>query len=257
VAAIQFDPSKKISSTVRYVRRSANQSRTLPQRSENLGGALTFTPLSTLYVTLEADALRDDNQGRQIETETRSVSVFARLLPTLDVTVAGGTRDHQFDLDRQATSRFISATMRAQVTRTVRLQISGSSEEMDGDLAVDLPGIPRGRDSRWFGDIYWRPGQPFALSSRFGWVSTEELSGITQRYRVEWYPFSGGALVFGATYDQDIDPNTNRRSSRLMVTPRWTLNRHAYLDMNYTSVRSSGDFELETESFNVSLTLTK
>jgi hypothetical protein len=256
-ASLQFDPWKKLVSTIRYVRRAADETRTLPQRSENWMATLAFTPLQTLNLTLEADRLHEDNQGREIDTDTVSFTAFARLLPALDLTLNGGSRGHRFDEDREATSRFVSATVRAQLTRSLRLQLSGSTEEIEGDLAVGLPGIPIGTESRWYGDVHWRPGQPFALSTRVGWVSTRELSGFAQRYRVEWYPFSGGTVSFGAMYDQDVDPNTNRRSSRLMLTPRWAMNRHAYLDMNYTSIRSSGDFDLETESFNVALTLTK
>ncbi|HSP35268.1 MAG TPA: hypothetical protein VLU46_13205, partial [Thermoanaerobaculia bacterium] len=126
--------------------------------------------------------------------------------------------------------------------RTVRMQFNGTmqrAESQSTNPATQLLGPSR--DNRISNDIIWRPGRQLALSVRSGWVSGAELSGFTQRYHVEWFPFGDGTVSLGGSYDEDIDPTLNRRATRAVFNPRWLMNRWVTVDLNYTSVKSQFD----------------
>jgi hypothetical protein len=96
------------------------------------------------------------------------------------------------------------------------------------------------------------------LSTRYGWLSSEALSGFTQRYHVEWRPFGDGTVALAGAFDDDIDPVMNRRARRMIFNPRWLMNRWTILDINYTSVSTTlPNGSLRQRTLFATLTLTK
>jgi hypothetical protein len=242
----------------RYETRSVQQTGIVTQTLDGYTGLVRLTPTRRLDLSVEGSRLNEENQGRSIATERLVFHTFARLFPTLALTLDVGQQSQDFiDDDRAANQDFATATLSAQLTRTLRLMFSGASQRSDTEGTGPVLGLPPARDDRWTSELYWRPGRPLTLSARYGWVSGEEISGFTQRYHIEWYPFAEGTVSIGGTYDQDIDPYSNRKSSRAMFTPRWRMNKHTMLDLNYTNVSTTGDQEFETETLYFTLTLTR
>jgi len=65
-------------------------------------------------------------------------------------------------------------------------------------------------------------------------------------------------VSLGGSYDQDIDPTVNRRAKRMILNPRWMMNRWVMLDLNYTSIITT--FETNAyhdRTFFATVTLTK
>ena len=114
------------------------------------------------------------------------------------------------------------------------------------------------RDNRVYADFIWRPGPQLTASTRLGWLSSDALSGFTQRYHAEWRPFADGTVALAGSFDQDIDPVLGRRARRVIINPRWLMNRWTIIDVNYTSVSTTfSNASLRQRTLFATLTLTK
>ncbi|MGZ7039444.1 MAG: hypothetical protein ACXVJO_14820, partial [Thermoanaerobaculia bacterium] len=94
--------------------------------------------------------------------------------------------------------------------------------------------------------------------ARYGWLSSEDRSAITQQYFVDWNPLEGGAIVIGGSHEEDFDPYTNRRASRTTIRPRWFINDFMTLDINYFLFKSAfGNTTLRQRTLYAALNLTR
>jgi hypothetical protein len=145
------------------------------------------------------------------------------------------------------------------VTRTTRLTLNANVQRARGgsaDPSTLLLGVPQ--DDRYSAEFTWQPGRPLLISTRLGWSQNRERRGLTQRYRAEWFPFADGSISLAGSYDEDIDPLTDRRARRLVLNPRWVMSRFLILDLSYTAVDSEIDFRTdEQKTFYATLTVTK
>lgn len=257
--SIQVDPFRWLSLAVRYNTRSVTQSGVAPQGRDTLTGLFRLMPTQHLDLSLEVSRQQEDSLGRERQTDILILHTFARILPSLHLRAnVGREQQHLIDSDGQADREFVDGVLTAQLTRSLRLLLDASMQRSTYEGAGPVfEGFPLVRDDRMGFEVYWRPGQPLAVGARIGRVSTADFSAVTQRYRFEWYPFTQGTVSLGATYDQDIDPYANRRSSRLMLSPRWMMNRYSTFDLNYTLVSTTGRLASRTRSFYATLTLTR
>ena len=221
---------------------------------------LDYTPTQKLRVTLEAGNQRQVLEGTSFTLETRAIHTTAYFLRSFYVGIDAGTQTQTISSDHSvARQQFINLTGNVQLWPTVRMQLNGTMQRARSestDPAVQLLGPAR--DNRVSADVIWRPGRPLVVSVRTGWVSGLELSGITHRYHVEWFPFGGGTVSLATSYDQDIDPALNRKARRMVFNPRWLMNRHVALDLNYTSVKTTFDtFSNDQRALFATLTLSR
>jgi hypothetical protein len=93
---------------------------------------------------------------------------------------------------------------------------------------------------RYQAEAVYRPGEPLQVDFRLGYYQSAMSSGLLQVLRLTWSPFRGSAVSVVAEYDDDVDPLSGRRFQRLQLFPRWNLNRHAVLQLNYNRTRASG-----------------
>ncbi len=259
-ATVQYSFFRNFGVRTQYVRRDA-ETFTGQTDSANTGTVvLDWTPTRQLRTSLELS--RDDQVlgATTFTIDTRAVHVTAGVVRALQLLLDLGTQTQTFTSDGTTANRqFANLTANAQLYRSLRFTLMGSLQRTETDSidpAVQLLGPTR--DQRISGELLWRPGRPLTLSTRVGWVSGGALSGFTQRFHVEWYPFADGSVSLGGSYDEDIDPMLDRRASRLVFNPRWIMNHWATFDIQYTSVSSSyGPITDEQKMLFATLTVTR
>lgn len=255
------DPARFLDVTLRYEKRGLSQTGGYRQTFDTYSGLFRFTVLPTFVTTVEATRTNENDAGQRSVTDGLTLRNYARLLPAVDVSLNVGNSRQRFTTATYAVDQtFANGVSIAQLTTDLKLILTAAYESTRtrGELVAtsDTVGIPPARNGRYEAELFYRPGQQLGLAARVGWVSSVQVSGLTQYYHAEWFPFAEGALSLGTTYDQDVDAYANVKSRRLMLTPRWTLNRHAVLDVNYTRLWQSGLATTKTTSFFVTLTMT-
>ncbi len=93
---------------------------------------------------------------------------------------------------------------------------------------------------RYQAEVTYTPTNQLNLQARLGYLRGSGGEGLLQSYRGRWDPFRGAAVQLGFDVDQEVDPLTGARFSRIAVFPRWNVNRYAVLQLNYTVTRGSG-----------------
>jgi hypothetical protein len=226
---------------------------------------LDWTPTRQLRTSLELS--RDDQRLSEtaFTVDTRAIHVSASVVRALQILLDAGTQTQNFDSNgsvnagSSASRHFANFTANAQLLRSLRLTLTGSLQNTNtdsSDPAVELLGPAR--DHRVAAELFWRPGRPLTISTRVGWVSGGALSGLTERFHIEWYPFGDGSVALGGSYDEDIDPFLDRHARRILLNPRWAINHWATFDLQYTSVSStSGRITDEQRTVAATLTLTR
>ena len=260
LASIQYDLTRTWTVRGQYLRRDLKNFARPADYADGYTGYLDYSPTKQLHVTFEFDNQNQTLDGSPFTLETRAVHINAFVLRSLVLTLDGGTQTQVIASDSSTSRRqFANLTGNIQLSPRLRMLLAGSlqrTESQSADPAVQLLGAER--DNRISSDFIWRAGRELLLSVRAGWVSGAALSGFTQRYHVEWFPFANGAVSLGGSYDEDIDPMLNRRATRAVFNPRWIVNRSATIDLNYTSVSSTFDTTSNQQrSLYATLTLTR
>ncbi|HEX2835260.1 MAG TPA: hypothetical protein VHW00_19760 [Thermoanaerobaculia bacterium] len=228
--------------------------------STSYTGIVEFAPTRQLRVIGEVGRQNLLFDAQALSLDTRAIRLDAAILRSLTLLLTVGQQTQTFDADgRKSVRDYIDLTSNARLTTTLRLLLLASLQNVSSnelDPAVQLLGARH--DNRASAEFVWQPGRPLTLGARVGWVSGAELSGFTHRLRLEWYPFAAGTLMLGGSFDQDIDPVLDRRSTRATLTPRWLINSWAALDLNYTMVTlTAGDATRRQRSLYATLTLTR
>jgi len=260
LGTIQYDLPRNFSLRGQYLRRTAQ---TFTGRTDSLNDATAFidyVPTRQLHVTFELGKRNETQQGSTFDLDTKAIHVTAFVIRSVILTADAGVQTQTIALDGStADHQFFNFTGNLQLAPSLRLLLNGSMQRTtsnSNDPAVQLLGALR--DDRISAEFIWRSGRQLRLSARFGWASADVLSGFTQRYHVDWYPFGDGTVSLGGSYDQDIDPTVNRRAKRMILNPRWMMNRWVMLDLNYTSIITT--FETNAyhdRTFFATVTLTK
>lgn len=201
---------------------------------------LDYAPTQQLH--LSAEYGRDDQTlgDSSFTLETYALHTTALVIRSLNLVLDIGTQDQIFEDGSAAHRKFENLSANAQLSRTWTARLAGSLQESEtesDDPATQLLGPER--DNRATLDLMWHPGERLAVTGRLGYARGTSLSGFTHKYHVEWFPFGDGTVTLSASYDEDIDPATGRRGSRVIFNPRWAMNRHATFDLNYTAVSST------------------
>jgi hypothetical protein len=182
----------------------------------------------------------------------------AVLLDTLRASLTGGLARQQ--IASGGSSDYLSATgavsARPLELLDVNLLLSAQRTYASaGDLSAQTstPQLRIAQYQRYQLEAVLHPGEQAALSARLNWTSTPTQSGLAQSFSFNWNPFPGGAVLLAFDYNEEIDPLSGQHFRRASATPRWTVNRHAYLELAYNYVRATG--QSDSRSQNLYLTL--
>lgn len=275
----QLDPWRAASLILRYQNRDLTQTGIVfDQAYDAWSGILELRPLASATQSLELTRSREQNTGRRITSSTLILHTYTRIYPSLDLTLdfGGGRQEYSgiFGLPgseflaQNVDRRYLTGVSRAQLTRSITLTLAATLQRAEyeagfpppvsggGLLPPDGIALPPERDDRWSAEVYYRPGSRLGVSARVGRAVAGSITGILQRYHLDWYPFAGGALALGATYDQDVDSISSRQARRLTLTPTWTINRRAVMNLNYTLLSISGPVTSSARTLYTTLTLT-
>lgn len=258
--SVAVDVTREINAEARYDLRRVFQSGGRGDDLDSYTGRLRYTPLPTLTSGLQGSYATQEQAGTTSAITSVGSQTWARLMPALDVAVDVGGSRQSFDIPApQEIDRFYASSLaRAEVVRSLHMQAVASVQRSasSGPLPGAVGSAGSSRDDRFTIEAFYRPSQQLNVAARLGWASGYRLSGPIQRYRVDWYPFPGGALLFAVSYDRDIQPYAGQQMQRLSIAPRWTVNRHAWLDASYTLTEVESPLSLSRISiFVVTLTL--
>lgn len=244
IASLQVDPVKTVNLLARYERRISTQTDGFGQSLDAITATAHWAPLKTIDVTAEYQRSEQDLAGRTSTSNAYHGHVYLKLLKSLDLSLdAGAAREVQSSDNHPASHVSFTGVSYAQLTDDLKLtvNVSYSKTSYEGGTPEEIGTgllLPASHDTRYWSELYFRPGPQLALTARFGYASSDLYSGPTQGYRIEWYPFGSGSVSIGTIYEEDIDSISNRRFRRVQLLPRWVLNKNMTLDLNYTVMSS-------------------
>jgi hypothetical protein len=256
-------PGRPLNATLRYERRSSSAEGTPEERSEILFGLLQYTGNRNLSSSVEFT--RTNTTGLLDTTsDTARAHEYVRLLRTIELSVDGGvSREELKQQDLSSRQVFGNGIAYIQLTRDLRLTLAGTVDNtrFTGTGTALLSNLEV-NNSRYYGELFYRPSSQLLLAARLGYVTGTLVSATTKTWRVEWYPFARGTIGLGTIYDEDVETNgTYRRFRRIQVLPRWQVNRYVAFDINYTylTLLDRGIFlapatETQTKQLYVNLT---
>lgn len=224
------------------------------QHGTSIVGSVRFSPRPQLTTTLQCDRREEELQILSITGRTCSANLTARIYSTFDVTAGVSNRSEESNTGGTHEARSLWISSDARVTRSLRVMLAaalnrGSYDRWEGPLA------PLTRDDRYTAEVEWIGGRALGLGATASWVETPSFSGLLQRYRIRWSPFGDGSVSLITNYTQDVDPYTDSRSDRILVSPRWQINPRAALTLTYTAVSNSGQQSYASDSLLASLIL--
>ena len=255
------DPARFLNLTLRYEQRALSQTGGYRQTFDTYSGVARFAVLETVTTSLEATRILEDDAGQRSVTNGLTLRNFTRLLPALSLSFDVGRQRQEFTTQSRTTDQTLfDAVAIAELTTDLRLTLNATYTRnrnvLEGPLVPADQGVPPARDERYEAELFYRPSRQLGLAARVGYVSSDQASGVVQYYRIEWFPFPGGTLSLGGTYDQDVDAYAGVTSRRLILSPRWTLNPHAILDLTYTRLVQTGTTSARTNTFLAAMTVT-
>lgn len=260
LANVQYDVRKWLTLRSQVYKRTVTAFNTSDGDADGLSAYLDLKPTRQLQVTLE-NSRQNQTISNQVATiDTRAVHTTAFIVKSFAVNLDVGKQDETV-IGTTATAHrtYLTLVGNAQLYPTLRMLLTASLQKNATDSTTEATQLlGPSKDNRVYADFIWRPGPQLTLSSRLGWLSSDALTGFTQRYHGEWHPFGDGTVALAGAFDDDIDPVTDRRARRIILNPRWLMNRWTILDLNYTSISTTfPNGSLRQRTFYATLTLTK
>lgn len=255
--ALSGDPFRFLNVSLRYQERRVQQTTGFSQLLDVGEINLTWSFIDSLRTLMGVLAQYEDNQGKLSTTRGLKLQNYAFLYRNLRLSLDTGYLRQVWLTEALAVDKvYGTALLEAQVTQALRLtgQAAIQRNRFEG-TPEDVPLLP-GRDERYLVEANLRASQQLMVTARLGWAAGDQISGLVQRYRLDWYPFPEGSIRVGFNYDQDIDPYLHRQVRRLAVLPHWSINRNAALDLNYTLTMTDMPVPSRTSILFLSFTLT-
>lgn len=222
---------------------------------------LRWQPLRTLSATVEGrrsaqrvGALRTETWGQAASLSAepwdtlRGAATFA--ISRQDVS-GGGSSDYL------TWSGLVQARPRPEVDVTLTASVQRTwATRGDVSAVTGTPQLRVAQYQRYLAEAAWHPSPLATLSGRLGWVGTPTRSGTLQALRLAWSPLPDGAVQLAFDYNEDVDPLSGQHFRRAGATPRWNVNRHAYLELTYNYVRAMGQSAMTAQSLYLTLSVT-
>jgi hypothetical protein len=241
-AYLEIHPLQPLALVAQYRREDVRQGGGLDRTHQTQSGQVKYDANTNLHLALEASLNRDTREDFQGEIRTKIFRGYldARPLQAIGVTLDGGFADQDVGFGATQRRRFLDLRGYTQLTDSLRLTLEANVDRLsNAGLSVPGVGVRPSRSERIYGGGDYRPSDRLAFSARVGRTVSDSTSLSLQHYRFEWNPFAGGAVTLGTTFDEDVDQNDlRRRFRRVQLNPRWMLNRHSSLELNYSYYRA-------------------
>lgn len=260
IGAVQYDLLRTVTLRGQFLKRLVRTYAGRNEDGDDVHVYADYRPTPKATITLELGRQSQVLEGYDYTVDTRAVHFSGFMLQSIALTLDVGSQRQTVDATGSVADRtYANLTGTIHLLPSLRTLITGTMQRTKSDsLDPALQILGPARDNRVLADFIYRPGRPLQLSARFGYVSSESLSGFTQRYHAEWYPFGDGTVSLGGSYDEDIDPAMDRRARRVLFNPRWMMNRWATLDLTYMAfTTTSSGFVQDNRTFYATLTLTR
>lgn len=250
-----LEPLRFFSMTLRYQKRKLTQSEGQDQGSDFYSGVLNFLFLKDLNTSLSISEKNEKIDGEKSNSNTTLLlHNAAKLYKNWDVNLdLGYSREKNFTED-QLTDRYtITGTSFAQLRQNLSWSLNATAQWSSVTNLTE----EKNQDTRVTTEFFYRPSHQINLATRWGYVKGRDVSGLTHRYKLEWFPFPDGAIQFTGTYELDRDPTSKQSQDRYNGILRWNINRYAYLELNYTrAVQKSTEETTRTQTFFTTFNLT-
>jgi len=239
-ANAQYDFRAPFALRASYTGRTSEELDGIEERTKTVSGFLDWIPTNRLRLSGEVTRQIQTLDGAPYNLETQAFHADTWIFPTLSVIFAAGEQSETPDEgEGEAVRNFVDVTSSAQLTRALRLLVTGSLQRVEESDGYESKFLGAGRDNRVNADVIWRPGAQLAVTASLGWFSGESRDGTTGRFRVEWYPFGDGSLVVGGWVDEDVDSVSDREATRAQFITRWNINPYARFEVTYTAVATT------------------
>lgn len=228
--------------------------------SDSYLAAIEYMPTARLRLTLETSRQTQTILGATSTIDTQAFRLYGSPLRAVTLSLDAGVQTQTIPGSALSGDRtFVNLTSTARLTRSTRVLLTANVQRSSG--AEDDPAsllLGAARDDRYAAEFTWQPGRPLLLSTRLGWNASPGEGGLTQRYRAEWNPFADGTVSLALSFDDETDPLTDRRSRRLVLSPRWTMSRYLSMNLHYTAVETEIDDQSDQQkTLYATLTVTK
>ncbi len=250
-----LEPFRFLAANLRYQKRKSKPSEGQEQSSDFYSAVFDLRFLQTLTSSFSVSQTSDRIDGeKSVTTSAFLLHNAAKLYKEWDVNLdLTYTRSKNFTESQETDSYGISATSFTRLTKNLTW-LSNATSQIS---TVSNPTKQKTRTSQVNTEFFYRPSQQLSLSARWGYLHGEEQSGLVQRYRIDWLPFPEGAIQFTGAYSLDRDQTADQSQSRLSGIVRWNINRHAYLDFNYTrTVQKTVNDTTEVQTFFTTFNIT-
>ncbi|MCY2958965.1 MAG: hypothetical protein NTY35_02280 [Planctomycetota bacterium] len=220
------------------------------------GGGVVYRPLDTLDFGLDY-TWSDRALDGQLTTKSSDVQMrsAAQLLEDLRAEVSVG-HNVQDDVEnaRQVTRWIFTGSLIARLTsefdatlslRHEPAEVTGAGADAVPDPSVDSTELL----------LLWRPSTQLTAQADLEWRDTFAENGLIQRYRLDWLPFVEGAVDVQFDYDRLTADTLTEDQDRYMVSTRWTMNRHLYLQLNWSRIVPEVADAIDTYSVQLNATL--
>jgi hypothetical protein len=102
--------------------------------------------------------------------------------------------------------------------------------------------------------IFLTPFRALSLNAKLRFEDREDSTTTSQNYSANWSPFPDGDLQFFFTYTETLRPEDDQESRTIGPSMKWTIGRHAFLDMAYTVTENETRLQtIESNSLNAKL----
>jgi len=253
VFSARYDPRGWFGYEARYETHDVETDRDR-QGTNAIVGSIRFSPRPQLTTTVQCDRREEMTDDALIEGRTCSANLSARVFSTLDFTAGASKRHQAISTGGTQDTDSLWVSSNARVTRSLRVLVAAAMNRGAYD-GWSGPVAPLTRDDRYTAEVDWVGGRALGLGATLTWVRTPNFSGLLQRYRIRWSPFGDGSVSLITNYTQDVDPYTDSRSERVLISPRWQINSRAALNLTYSSVSNTGEQSFQSDSLLAALIL--
>ena len=221
---------------------------------------LSYRPFDDLEARVEARYGVDQANGRETNTPAVGFSTYANpydslrfsgsVLLSRQLIVGGGTTD------------FVGGAAQAWIfiLRDLELRFDLSLQrtvQSSGDVSASetVPLFRIVNYERYSTYVRYRPSDQLDLIAGLGFTASQQGSGLTQSYLVRWYPFPSGTLQLDLEYREEVDPLGGRSYRQFIVAPRWNVNRHVQLQVNYNKIQGTAGVPISQQTLFAQLML--
>jgi hypothetical protein len=229
-----LEPSPLWNETLQYQKRKQVPGAGQVRDTDSYSASINFFFVRNLFTTFTA-AMTEEKVDGETSTIFRSFTFHndAILYPNWNASLDLGFSRQEDSTTGQRTDTYkITGSSFAQLTKNLRWSLtpSASWSTLTGLIEKTT------QEKQVTTEFFYRPNREISATVRWGYLSAEDRSGLTQLYRFDWSPFRDAAIDFTGTYEASRDAVSQQDSDRLSAIARWNINRYSYLEVTYNNI---------------------